>query len=330
MDYIKTFAPTPWLGLDAPAHLWVRFLQEIFDGDEQLVGYIQRLLGYAITGRTTELIFPIFHGPHGRNGKGTLLETVRHVLGELATPIEAEMLLVQNHHRQSGAPTSDIMALRGRRLVWASETGDGRHLDAGKGKWFTGGDTMTGRAPYGKRQVNFPPKHKVILLTNHKPHAPANDDALWARLHLIPFTLSFVDNPTKPNERQRNPSLPEDLKREAPGILAWLVRGCLEWQKEGLNPPQTVLTATEDYRTDEDLIGNFLSERCTFEKNAEVPAGKLYEAYQKWCAEMGHRPMSGTKFGLDLKERIDSYSDRRGTFYIGLKLRERDFTEEED
>lgn len=321
-DYIKMFAPTPWLGLDAPATAWERFLQEIFAGNQELIDYIQRLLGYGITGRITELIFPIFHGPHGRNGKGTLLETVRHVLGELAVPIEAEMLLVQKHPRHSGAPTSDIMALRGRRLVWASETGDGRRLDVGKGKWLTGGDTMTGRAPYGKRQVTFPPTHKVILLTNHKPHAPANDDALWARLHLIPFTLSFVDNPTKPNERPRNPSLPEDLKSEAPRILGWLVRGCLEWQKEGLNPPQTVLTATEDYRADEDLIGNFFSDCCVVEKNAEVPAGKLYEAYQKWCTEMGHKPMSGTKFGKDMKDRLDFYDDRRGIFYIGLGLRE--------
>jgi putative DNA primase/helicase len=329
-DYIKTFAPTPWLGLDAPAPLWAKFLAEIFAGDQEIISYIQRLLGYGITGRTTELIFPIFHGPHGRNGKGTLLETLRHVLGDFAAPIEAEMLLLQNHPRQSGAPASDIMALRGKRLVWASETGDGRRLDVGKVKWVTGGDTMTGRAPYGRRQVNFPPTHKVILLTNHKPHAPANDDALWVRLHLIPFNVSFVDNPTKPNERPRNPSLPEDLKGEASGILGWLVQGSLLWQKEGLRPPKTVLTATESYRKDEDLVGNFLSECCIEDENAEAPAGKLYTAYQKWCTEMGHKPMSGTKFGIDMKERFDSYGDRRGIFYMGLGLRERDFTEEGD
>ena len=130
-DYIKTFAPTPWLGLDAPAPLWAQFLAEIFAGDQELISYIQRLLGYGITGKTTEHILPIFYGPHGRNGKGTLLETVGRVLGEIAGPIEAEMLLLQTHPRQGGAPTSDIMALRGRRLVWASETGEGRHLDGG-------------------------------------------------------------------------------------------------------------------------------------------------------------------------------------------------------
>ena len=139
----------------------------------------------------------------------------------------------------------------------------------------------------------------MILLTNHKPHAPASDDALWARLHLIPFSQSFIDDPTKPNEHKRDPSLLEKLAREASGILAWFVRGCLLWQKEGLKPPKTVLTASADYRREEDLIGHFLSDCCVVEKNAEVPAGKLYTAYQRWCTKMGHKPMSGTKFGIE-------------------------------
>jgi putative DNA primase/helicase len=230
------------------------------------------------------------------------------------------MLLLQSHGRQSGAPASDIMALRGRRLVWASETGEGRYLDAGKLKWLTGGDTLTGRVPYGKRQDTFSPTHTVILLTNHRPHAAASDHALWARIHLIPFSQSFVDDPTKPNEHKRDPSLLEKLAREASGILAWLVRGCLLWQKEGLRPPKAVLAATESYRMDEDLIGNFLSECCIVGENAETPAGKLYKAYQQWCAQMGHKSVSGTKFGMNLKDRFDSYEDRRGTFYRGLGL----------
>jgi putative DNA primase/helicase len=320
-DYVRTYAPTEWQGLHAPAPEWDKFLTDIFNRDEPLIAYIQRLVGYASTGSTCDHAYPILYGPHGRNGKGTLLETLGYVLGPLAGPIEAEMLLIHGFDRHSGGPTSDIMALRGKRLVWASETGEGRHFNVGKTKWLTGGDTLTGRAPYGKRQVSFRPTHKMFLLTNDKPHASATDDALWARLHLIPFTLSFVDNPTKPNERKRDASLPEKLKGEASAILAWLVRGCLEWQTQGLNPPEVVRMATEEYRKDEDLMGLFLSECCTFDKNAEVPAGKLYEAYQRWCAEMGHKPVSGTKFGKIMKERFDSYPDRRGVFYIGLGLR---------
>ena len=326
-DYIKTFATTPWLGLDAPAPLWAKFLAEIFAGDQELVGYSQGLFGYGVTGKATEHILPIFHGPHGRNGKGTLLETVGRVLGEIAGPIEAEMLLLQTPETGRRA---DKRHYGPQRSAFSLGERDRRGEAPGRGKlkWLTGGETLTGRAPYGKRQVSFPPTHKVILLTNHKPHAPASDDALWARLHLIPFSQSFVDDPTKPNEHKRDAFLLEKLAREASGILAWFVRGCLLWQREGLKPPKTVLTASADYRREEDLIGHFLSDCYVIEKNAEAPAGKTYTAYQKWCTEMGHKPMSGTKFGTNLKERFDSYEDRRGVFYIGLGLRETDFAEE--
>ncbi len=323
-DYIKTTAPTEWKGIDTPAPMWERFLKEIFDDDTELIDYIQRLLGYASTGKVTEHIFPILFG-NGRNGKGTLLETMRYVLRDLAGPVEAEILLEQYRARQSGSPTSDLMALRGKRLVWASETKEGRSLNIGKLKWLTGADTRVGRPPFGKHQITYTPTDTLFLLTNHKPRVPANDYSTWERIHLIPFKLSFVNEPTKDFERQRDPDLLDKLKAEAPGILAWIVRGSREWTYQGLNPPKTIKAATADYRKDEDIIGHFISDRCVLVKDlvkevkAEVKAGELYKAYQKWCEEMGHKSINGTRFGKEMKTRFDSYKERH-TYYIGIKL----------
>lgn len=317
-DYIKTITPTEWKGIDITALTWERFLKEIFNNDTKLIDYIQRLFGYAITGKITEHRFPIFYGS-GRNGKGTLLETISFLLGDLAGPVEAELLLDQYRAKQSGGPTSDIMALRGKRLVWASETKEGRSLNIGKLKWLTGADTRVGRPPFGKHQITYTPTDTLFLLTNHKPHVPANDYSTWQRIHLIPFNLSFVDEPKKDFERQRDPDLLDKLKAEAPGILAWLVRGCLEWGYQGLNPPESVKAATNDYRKDEDIIGHFISERCTLKDSAEIKASSLYKAYQKWCEEMGHRPINGTRFGRELKERFDSYKEGY-VYYTGIEV----------
>ena len=159
----------------------------------------------------------------------------------------------------------------------------------------------------------------LLLLTNAKPVVPSNDYAFWKRIHLIPFNTSFVDSPQKPFERQVDHKLTEKLKAEAFGVLAWLVRGCLEYQRIGLKPPQTVIAATEAYRHDEDLIGQFLEARCELDPNAQVKGGELYKAYREWAEEMGMRPISQKFFGVEMKKRFDLYT-RRHVFYVGLRL----------
>jgi putative DNA primase/helicase len=317
-DFLKTVAPTEWKGTNEPAPTWERFLVEIFSGDEELVDYVQRLSGYSVTGRTVEHFLPIMVGK-GRNGKGTIFETLAYVLGDYTGQIEAELILKQKFVKPSGGPTSDIMTLRGKRLVWASETDQGRKLNAGKLKWLTGGDTLTGREMYGRRQVNFRPTHKLFLLTNHKPHANSDDYALWKRLHLIPFALSFVTDPKEQSERKADPTLPDKLRAEGSGILAWLVRGCLEWQKEGLKPPETVKVATEAYREEEDLIKLFIDERCKTGKGLEIKSGDLHRAYKTWCGENEIHPMTVTAFGIQIKQRFDSYKTNV-VFYVGISL----------
>ena len=308
-DYIRTAPPIEWKGINTPAPIFTKSLFEIFDGNEELISYIQRLFGYGITGLTVDHILPIFWG-QGRNGKGVLLETISHVMGPLAACFQTEVILKQNFSKSSSSPTPDIMALKGKRLVWSSETGDGRYLNEDKVKTLSGGDTLTGRFLYSNKE-DFKPTHKMILLTNFKPHLSGEDYAIWHRVHLVPFRISFVDEPQFENERERNPYLLAALKKEDSGILAWLVRGCLEWQKNGLNPPDIVRVANAEYRFEEDIFGHFLRDCCFRSPDAETQASALYKIYLKWCKINRHQPYSSTRFGLTMSKRFEKIKKDR-------------------
>ena len=321
-DYFKAYAPTEWQGIDAPAPVWEACLLSTFAGNAELVAFIARLCGYAVTGQTSEAVLPILWGA-GRNGKTVFLQAVGGVLGaDLAGPIESEMLLETRFTRPSGGPSSDLLHLRGRRLAWLSETNESRRLNAGKAKLFTGGDLLTGRAPYAARQVTWKPTHKIFLLTNHRPKADAQDFALWQRVLLIPFTQIFLTNPDpeKPNERKADLHLAEKLMAERPGILAWLVQGCLAWQREGLNPPDSVKAATAEYKAAEDTLATFRAERCIEGPSRQVRAGELYSAYKAWSEANGEKAMNGNKFGRYFGELYDTAKDKTGKFYLGLGL----------
>jgi putative DNA primase/helicase len=271
-DYLKTACPTEYQGIDAPCLTWLRFLSEVFAGDQDLIDYLQRLFGYSLLGSVIEHILPILWGA-GRNGKGTLLETLKHTLGDYAFKAESELLLEQKFAKASGAPNSGVLSLLGKRVVWVSETDEGRRLNTSRVKEMVGGDTLNARGVYARRHVEFSPSHLLLMLTNNKPQAPAGDYALWQRIHLIPFQIAFVHNPQKSNERKVDVQLVEKLKAEAPGILAWMVCGCLAYQAQGLNPPEVVRAATEAYRKDEDLMGHFLDDCCIQGPAYEVKAG---------------------------------------------------------
>ena len=320
-DYVRTAAPTIWQGFDETAPRWERFLEEIFDGSQEMVAFMQRLLGYSLIGKVSEHNFPILWGI-GRNGKGTLLEVLKFVLGPLVGPLPAETVLQQKAARSGAAPSPDLMTLRGRRIAWASETGEGRKLNTEKVKWLVGGDTLTARVPYGRHQIEFSPSHTLFLLTNHKPQVDADDYAAWDRIFLIPFSLSFVDETKARHERQRDAHLFDRLIDEASGILAWLVRGCLLWQAQELNPPEAVKIATKEYRKEEDVLGHFLQDCCVIMNNSKVRAQALYTNYQEWCGQNGYKPETQTSFGRKMGKRFQKDSDYKGNFYTGVGLRE--------
>ena len=181
------------------------------------------------------------------------------------------------------------MALKGKRIVYASETGEGQAFNIRRIKELTGGDTLNAREPYAKRPVEFIPTHLLILLTNDRPKVPGDDDASWERIHLIPFNVRFVDNPVSPNEHKADHDLLEKLKKEASGILAWLLRGCIEFQRlGGLHPPEIVKVATSEYRKESDELRQFMDDDIVRRLgNVDIRTSELYELYCKWNLETG-------------------------------------------
>jgi len=319
-DLINKASPIEFAGIDAPAPMWEMALKQIFQNDEKLIEYIQRLLGYCTTGLCIEHFLPIFYG-QGRNGKGVILETISHVLGDLVAPIQAEMLLDQGRVKNTAGPSPDIMALRGLRIAFASETDQGRRFSTSRVKWLTGGDTLKGRYPHDKYETEFKPTHKLILMTNSKPAVADDDFAFWERVHLVPFELSFVERaPEKDNERPANKYLREKLLLEAPGILAWLVRGCMEWQRIGLDPPETVIDATREYRRDEDLMAHFIDECCYQNPDSETSAALLYDRFVEWWEDnVSRKKLSKKKFGMMMGKKFKKA--KSGTYrYFGVGL----------
>jgi putative DNA primase/helicase len=317
-DYIRTVSPTIWRGINEPAPRFEQFIGEIFDNNQQIGAFVQRLLGYGITGLVIEHIFPVLWGEKGRNGKDTLLETLKRVLGPLADTVSTDVLLATN---SKGNAQPHIVDLKGKRLVWASETEMNARLNAAQVKLITGGGTIKTRQLYS-RMIEFQPTHMIMLITNHKPKAHARDDALWNRMLLLPFTLRFVTNPAAPDERQRDPHLLQKLAEERSGILAWLVRGCLDWQTHGLQIPDLVRASTEDYRKEEDIIGQFIEECCVIAEHASVKASELYTVYREWAEAGGLNPLNQMNFGKDIGKRFDRRRTGYYFVYSGIGLRD--------
>ncbi len=320
-DYLSLASPVAFTGIEAPRKLFRATLLELFEGCEAIVDYLQRLLGYALTGLVSEHIFPVFQG-RGRNGKSMLLDLIKEVLGPLAAPIRPELLLEQAKNRSAAAPSPDIMALRGLRLAIAEETDEGSRFSAARVKLLSGGSDLTGRNPHDKYETTFKPTHQLILVTNSRPQAPASDYAFWSRMRLIEFKLSFVDNPIHEHERPRIKDLGKRiLEAEAAGILGWLVEGCLLWQRDGLNPPAEVVEATHQYQREEDMVGDFIDECLVIEPGLSVKAATVYQVFVAWYqVTQGRRSPSQKWLGNQLKTRFDKRKSNGIIKYFGFDI----------
>lgn len=325
-DFIRTISPTDWINYDTPCSMWEKFISEMFGKDQLVIDYVQRLFGYGITGLNTEHVFPIFWGPEGRNGKSTLFDTLKHVLGEFAYRVPKGYLMDQGtKNSNSSNPDAITAGFQGKRLAWCSETNEKDRLDVAKLKELVGGDTMTARLPYAKRPIEFDPSHLFLTITNKRPKAPANDPALWHRVHLIPLTNRFIDNPSpnKQNEFKADKQLKNKLEKEKPGILAWLVRGCIFWQEFGLNPPNSIVSATSEYQANEDIIGDFIKECCLCSENdsvLQIQPKNLYAAYKSWCDDVGHFAMAKKNFLKDLRTRFEQKIIRGTRYFKNIDL----------
>jgi putative DNA primase/helicase len=322
-DYITLASPVEFTGIDTPAPIWERTLLEIYGDKNLLVSYLQRLLGYSMTGLISEKIFPVLYGRTGWNGRSLIIETVSHVMGSLAGSIPSEMLLSQKFGKNSSGTSSDIMSLKGLRMAFASEVDENQKFSAAKIKWLTGRDELVGRNPYDKEQTRFYPTHKLFLMTNTQPEAPANDKSFWERLHLIPHLISFVNrDPKEAHELRADLKRGDQLLKESSGILAWLVRGCLSYQQLGINPPKEITEATEEYRKGEDILADFIDECCFIEPGAGEKAAVLYSRFVEWWHEnIGQIEKSGTWFGKQLKQKFTKSKVNGCIHYAGIGLK---------
>jgi len=320
-DMILTHCEAEWLGKDEPCPNFERFISEIFDGVKNIVKFMQRIMGYCLTGLSVERVLIILYGARGQNGKGTLLELMKKILGKLAAEIPVETLLASGKEASGAAPRPDVLLMRGKRIVWCSETNKQKPLDVARCKLISGGDTQVARNLHSNF-VEFEQTAKVFMLSNHKPKADGTDDALWLRLLLIPFVLSFVANPKQEHERQRDEFIQAKLVKEASGILAWLYKGYLEWRRIGLSPPEEVLMATQDFRNENDSISQFIDDCCLVSPGIRAKPTELYQAFQKFCAdEGGIEPENQLSFFSYLKTRFKREKTKRGRWYLGICLK---------
>ncbi|MCK4873629.1 MAG: hypothetical protein KAS72_12980 [Phycisphaerales bacterium] len=309
-DGLTKIAPAS-LDLDADCILWQEFLDRIFDGDEQLMAYIQRAVGYSLTGDVSEQCLFFLHGT-GQNGKSVFIQTLLSVLGEYAQKAPTEMIMKQDRSSPGGA-TPDMARLRSVRLAVTAELDDNQRMGEARVKDLTGADRIVARHLY-REPIEFDPTHKLWIYGNHKPAIRGTDDGIWRRIHLIPFNVKIPDE-------EKDPHLTEKLRRERDGILAWAVRGCLEWQCDGLGLPGAVASATEAYRSESDRLGAFLDECCIVEMRARIGKSDLYAAYEAWCRDSGEYAMSKRKLGQRLIERgVGEERTKHQRGWVGLGL----------
>jgi putative DNA primase/helicase len=307
-DLITRIVPVDY---DAGARCprWEAFIAWAMQGDRQLIHFLQRAVGYSISGSTAEQVLFMPHGGGG-NGKSTFLETLQHVFGDYALSTPPDTLLAK---RLDNIP-NDVARLEGARFVVAIEAEEGRRLAEAKLKMLTGGDTVTARFLHREFR-QFRPTFKLWFGVNHKPEIRGTDHAIWRRIRLIPFSTTIAD-------AERDPNLVEKLRAEAPGILAWAVQGCMAWQFEGLAPPVAVLEATSEYRRESDETQRFIDERCIVGKHESCRAGELFKAYCTWAEQEGLKPMSQTAVGRRLTEKgFAKREDSKGNIRQGLRPR---------
>jgi putative DNA primase/helicase len=269
-----------------------------------------------LTGSIREQIVLIAYG-QGSNGKSTLLGILRRLFGDYACEADAESFM----EKKSDAIREDIAALEGARFVAASETGDSKRLSEALVKKLTGGEHLRARRLY-ENGYEFLPQFKVWLSTNHKPEIHGTEHAIWRRIRLIPFDVTIP-------EGSRDKDFPAKLEAELPGILAWAVRGCLDWQQDGEQPPESVTDATSAYRREMDIIGNWLDDRCELRPGVRETPKALYDDYVSYCETTGETPIKQRTFGMKLTARGCGEEKSNNVRYrTGIRLSDPDHHEQ--
>ena len=310
-DLITKMAPVA-ASSKADCPVFMKFIDRITGGDVEVIKYIQKCIGYTLTGLTSEQVLFFLYGEKGNNGKSTLVNTLRAMLGDYGVHTPTETLVVKQY---DNAIPADLARLAGARMVTAIEANFNRQLNEARIKGMTGGDPITARLLYSNYS-EFTPEFKLWLTANDRPRVRETDDAFWRRVRVIPFEVEI------PNH-ERDGDLPNKLKAEWPGILNWAVRGCRKWQREGLAEPSTVRQATADWRKAADHLTRFVREALILDPEGAVSALTLFNHYKGWCAKNGERPMStkAIKTGLGNSFDVKHKRTKVGSQWLGVTLR---------
>jgi putative DNA primase/helicase len=289
-------------------HRWLSFLHQVLGGDQDVIDFMQRAAGYALTGQTNEHKLLFLHGS-GRNGKSVFLETLKWLLGDYARPASSSLLLSsgQNNH-----PTA-LAGLQGARLVIATEIPKNGAWNVGMVKELTGGETTTARYMRGD-YFDFKPQMTLMIAGNDKPRLTGVDNAMRARMVLVPFDVTI-----RPEDR--DPNLAAKLKDEGPAILRWAIDGAMQWQAQGLDVPKSIQKASLAYLDEEDVLKTFLDEETTSNPDENVKTQDLYDQYQNWCQRQGMQAEKRISFTKDMMAR--GYQETRrstGKVFLGLSI----------
>ena len=295
---------------EATAPLWAKFLQEIFDQDAEMIAFIQRAIGYTLTGSNEEQVMFLLYGT-GKNGKSTLANVMKRIMGDYAKAVSPETFMT----RDRGGIPNDIARLRGVRFAPTAEVEDGQKLAESLVKQLTGGDALTARFLH-QEFFDFVPVLKIWLLANHRPTIVGTDHAIWRRILLLPFTVTI-------SAEKCDPKLEQKLLAESSGILNWMLVGCHEWQQRGLAPPAKVIEATDLYRTESDRVGVFLRECTEPHENWITRKSELYKEYSDWSKEGGYHAMAKQRFYGKLADDHKMHTVSRNGYevYAGLRIK---------
>ncbi len=326
-QYLRRAIPIPYQGADCVNPYWRPFLVDIYDGDEEIVDFVRRLLGYCLTGLRREHFIACFVGA-GRNGKGTLFEIMHDLLGALCWAIDPEMLMESKAPPHAASHSAHLASLHGRRLAIGAETERNRQISGAAVKRLTGGDVIKARAPNDRDETNFKPTHKLVLHTNDLPIGLTRDFALRERLLKIDHPILYVDEADLLKKQATDPAnahrykrkdreLPDRLRSNLPGILADLVMACLEWQRDGIMPPQRIKAAAEEVHRSEDHLGRFLDQVVQAEPENRLEFKTFYANFKSWYEETiddkAKYIPSKKSVGKDMRERGYQMPDPKET-----------------
>lgn len=304
---------------EAEAPTFNKFIREVMPDDEVRL-FLQRFFGYCLTGDTRNQVIVMFWG-EGSNGKSTLMDLLTWMLGDYATVTPFASLLHTDQRRGSEA-SPDLARLPGARLVSAAEPESGARFAESMLKQLTGSEIMTVRHLH-KDFFEFKPQFKLCLSFNNKPYIRGQDDGIWRRILLVPFTQRFVDADQLekfPGALPKIENLDKKLKAEAPGILNWLLDGYRMWAESGLKIPDKVRAATTEYRHESNPVHQFLDAWCQMKPGATVAAARLYDAYKLWCKEAALDPLNQNKFGRRMSEMNIERFTYQYVHYKGIQL----------